>query len=172
MQESTKFCDELIHAWEYTREGIIAEFANIPEARFNEKPEGMGRSALDLANHVVESGRLMAGELSRPDGDFTRKPYPDLLAEHVKSRDVASTKAEAIELLRRSHREGEETLRRAGPDLLMQPIRQFNGEPALRVSWMHHGIAHEEYHRGQVALYARLFGETPALTKLIYGSGE
>jgi uncharacterized damage-inducible protein DinB len=36
---------------------------------------------------------------------------------------------------------------------------------------MHHGIAHEEYHRGQLALYARLFGTTPALTQAIYGSG-
>jgi uncharacterized damage-inducible protein DinB len=34
---------------------------------------------------------------------------------------------------------------------------------------MHHGISHEEYHRGQLALYARLFGEVPALTKAIQG---
>jgi len=172
MQGTMKLCDDLIHAWEYTREGIIAEFANIPDANFNEKPQGCGRSALDLANHVVESGRLMAGELSRPDGDFMRKPYPDLIAEHSKSRDYAGTKAEALDVLRRSHREDEEMLRRAGPDLLMEHIRQFNGENAIRLAWMHHGIAHEEYHRGQVALYARLFGETPALTKLIYGISE
>lgn len=168
-RQINQLCDELIHAWQYTREGIIAEFANIPDANFNEKPAGLGRSALDLANHVVESGRLMAGELSRADGDFMRKPYPDLLAEHSKARDRAANKAEALETLRRSHREDEELLRKAGPELLIQPIRQFNGEPAARVAWMHHGIAHEEYHRGQVALYARLFGETPALTKLIYG---
>jgi uncharacterized damage-inducible protein DinB len=34
---------------------------------------------------------------------------------------------------------------------------------------MHHGIGHEEYHRGQIALAARLLGHVPALTKLIQG---
>ena len=34
---------------------------------------------------------------------------------------------------------------------------------------MNHGIAHEEYHRGQLALYARLLGRVPALTRLIQG---
>ena len=53
---------------------------------------------------------------------------------------------------------------------MLQTIRQFDGEPALRLTWMHHGIAHEEYHRGQIALYARLVGRVPALTKLIQGS--
>jgi len=32
-----------------------------------------------------------------------------------------------------------------------------------------HAIAHEEYHRGQLTLYARLLGRVPALTKLIEG---
>jgi uncharacterized damage-inducible protein DinB len=164
-----RIVDELIQAWAYTRDGAIAEFANIPDSRFAEKPAGLGRSALDLANHIVESGRLMAGELTRPDGDFTRRSYPELLAEHACPGDVAANKKDALEILARSHREGAEMLRQAGPDLLLQPIRQFNGEPASRLAWMHHGIAHEEYHRGQIALYARLFGETPALTKLIQG---
>jgi uncharacterized damage-inducible protein DinB len=34
---------------------------------------------------------------------------------------------------------------------------------------MHHGISHEEYHRGQLALYARLVGQVPALTRRILG---
>jgi uncharacterized damage-inducible protein DinB len=53
---------------------------------------------------------------------------------------------------------------------MLQTIRQFNGAPATRLSWMHHAIAHEEYHRGQLALYARLVGRVPALTKLIQGA--
>jgi uncharacterized damage-inducible protein DinB len=40
---------------------------------------------------------------------------------------------------------------------------------ATRLSWMQHGIAHEEYHRGQIALYARLVGRVPALTQVIQG---
>jgi uncharacterized damage-inducible protein DinB len=38
-----------------------------------------------------------------------------------------------------------------------------------RLAWMQHGIAHEEYHRGQLATYARLTGRVPALTKRIMG---
>lgn len=160
--------DEVIGAWRYTREGVIAEFEVMPAASFNERPRGLGRSPLELANHIIESGRLMSGELSRADGDFQRKSYPDLLAEHGRDGDEARSKAEALQALRRSHEEGEEMLKRAG-ELLMQPIRQFNGEYASRLAWMHHGISHEEYHRGQAALYVRLAGETPALTKAIYG---
>jgi uncharacterized damage-inducible protein DinB len=35
---------------------------------------------------------------------------------------------------------------------------------------MQHPIAHEEYHRGQIAMYARLVGRIPALTKLIHAA--
>jgi uncharacterized damage-inducible protein DinB len=161
--------DELLEAWRYTREGVIAEVENLPDSKLRESPPGLSRSAIDLANHIVESGRMMAGELSRPDGDFQRLSYPQLIAEHLKDGDIASSKEEAVALLRRSHAEGEATLRATGAEQLAKPIRQFNGVPASRIAWLHHGIAHEEYHRGQLAIYARLCGETPALTKLILG---
>ena len=156
--------DDLFEAWRYTREGVIAELANLPEARLRERPAGVQRSALELVDHIIESGWLMAGELSRANGDFQRKPYPELIAELNPDRPVSS-RSEALAVLRRSLEEGLGLLRAAGEAGLMQPIRQFNGVPASRMSWMHHGIAHEEYHRGQLALYARLFGITPALTK-------
>ena len=53
---------------------------------------------------------------------------------------------------------------------MLQTIRRFDGESGTRLAWMQHGIAHEEYHRGQLALYVRLLGRTPALTRLIEGS--
>ena len=161
--------DELLEAWRYTREGVIAEVENLPESKLRESPEGLSRTAIDLVNHIVESGRMMAGELSRHDGDFLRLPYPKLVAEYVSQGDVASSKEEAVALLRRSQTEGDAMLRAAGAEQLAKPIRQFNGLPASRIAWMHHGISHEEYHRGQLAIYARLYGETPALTKLIMG---
>lgn len=164
------FFDEMIESWRYTREGVIAEVKNFPDAEFARMPVHLKRTALDLVNHIVESGRLMSGELSRPDGDFQRKSYTDLLKEHTRPGDQASSKSEAIALLERSHAEGEAMLKAAGAGLMAKPIRQFNGVPASRLSWMTHGVSHEEYHRGQIALYARLAGETPALTKLIEGS--
>jgi uncharacterized damage-inducible protein DinB len=52
---------------------------------------------------------------------------------------------------------------------MLQMITRFDGERGSRLAWMNHGISHEEYHRGQLALYARLAGRVPALTQLIYG---
>ena len=52
---------------------------------------------------------------------------------------------------------------------MLQLIRRFDGKMGTRLAWMHHGISHEEYHRGQLALYARLLGRVPALTQLIQG---
>ena len=60
-----------------------------------------------------------------------------------------------------------EQLRAAGEVQMLQHVRRFDGERGTRLSWLHHGIAHEEYHRAQLALYARLLGRTPALTRAI-----
>jgi uncharacterized damage-inducible protein DinB len=46
-------------------------------------------------------------------------------------------------------------------------ITRFDGLKGTRLAWRNHGISHEEYHRGQLALYARLLGQVPALTQLI-----
>jgi uncharacterized damage-inducible protein DinB len=162
--------EELLEAWNYTRSGVIAEIENLPDERFMERPAGLQRSPLELANHIIESARLMSGELSRADADFLRKPYPQLLAEHSRPDDLTNSKTAAIEALRRSHHEGATQLAAAGEVQMLQLVRQFNGALATRLAWMHHGIAHEEYHRGQLAMYARLFGKTPALTMLIEGN--
>ena len=112
---------------------------------------------------------MMAGELTRPDGDFQRQSYVAHLAEHAGGMERPTGKAELVELLERTHRDGRDRFRQAGEARLLEPIRQFNGAPARRLTWMHHGIGHEEYHRGQLALTARLLGHVPALTKLIHG---
>jgi uncharacterized damage-inducible protein DinB len=119
--------------------------------------------------HIIESGLMMSGELSRSDGDFQRQSYPQFLAEYGRGVARQRTKTALLKALRDTHRDGEGRIRRAGEILMLQQIRQFNGIPATRLSWMHHGIAHEEYHRGQIALYARLVGRVPALTQLIEG---
>ena len=151
--------EEVLEAWNYTRAGVISEIENLPDQQFTERPAGLQRSALEIANHIIESGRLMSGELSRTDADFLRKPYPELLSEHTQTGDVADSKTAAVEALRRSHSAGAAEIAAAGEVHMLQLVRQFNGVPATRLAWMHHGIAHEEYHRGQLAMYARLFGK-------------
>ena len=170
MSKPQSLLDEFLEAWRFTRQGVIAEVSNLPEKAFDFKPAEASRTAAELVQHILESGLMMAGELSRPDGDFRRQSYPEFLAEYGRGVARLRTKRALVDALRRTHREGERKIRAAGEVVMLQQIRQFNGVPATRLSWMHHGIAHEEYHRGQLALYARLVGLVPALTKLIESS--
>ena len=167
---ATSLLDEFLVAWAFTRDGVVAEVKNLPESSLNFRPNRDVRTVRELVQHIIESGLLMSGELPRPDGDFLRKPYPELLNDHARGVSKYRTKAALLDALKRTHVEGERRFRAAGEVALLQTIRQFNGVPAVRLAWMHHGIAHEEYHRGQLALYARLVGRVPALTKLIQGS--
>lgn len=160
--------EEALDAWQYARDGVIQEVENLPEEAMTAGGTGR-RTIAELVQHIAESGAMMAGELARADGDFQRQSYPDFLAEYAGAMERPTRKADLVRLLERTHREGARRIREAGEARLMEPIRQFNGEPARRITWMHHGIAHEEYHRGQIALNARLLGHVPALTKLIEG---
>lgn len=160
--------EEALDAWRFAREGVIEEVRNLPEEAMTARTTG-ARTVGEIVHHIAESGLVMAGELTRADGDFQRQAYPAFLAEYAGGMTRPTAKAELIDLLERTHREGRDRIRTTGESKLMEPIRQFNGEPARRLTWMHHGIGHEEYHRGQLALVARLLGHVPALTKLIHG---
>lgn len=161
--------DEALEGWQYTRDGVIAELENIPADKFGFSPAPGVRTVAELARHIIESGTVMAGELSRPDGNFTRQGYPDFLKEYAGGLGATQDKASLIALMRATLEDGSAKIRKAGEAQMLKPIKQFNGEPAARLSWMSHGVAHEEYHRGQICLYERLLGLVPALTKLIHG---
>lgn len=169
MTDAERLLRESLTAWTYTREGVIAECDNIPAEHFTFQPTDRSRTVAGLAAHIIESGLMAAGELSRPDGDFTRQSYPDFLREYAGTRADARAKGPLMERLRTTHEENLTKLRDAGAERLLSPILQFNGEPAARFTWLQHAIGHEEYHRGQLALYARLLGHVPALTQLIEG---
>jgi len=171
MAKFTDLLDEALEAWSYTRAGVIEEVENLSDEDLAYAPRPESRTGAELARHIVESGLLMSGELSQPDGDFRRKSYEALLREHGRGARLASkrTKRALVTALRRAHRDGEAKLRKAGELHLLQPIRRFDGILGTRFAWMQHGISHEEYHRGQLALYARLLGRVPALTQRILG---
>jgi uncharacterized damage-inducible protein DinB len=166
---STTLLDEALEAWAYTREGVRAEVSNVAESALALRQSHASRTTRELVQHVLESGLMMAGELTRPDGDFQRQSYPEFLTQYARDVTRHRTKAVLVEALKRTHADGAKRMVAAGEVRMLQTIRQFNGESATRLSWMQHGIAHEEYHRGQLALYARLVGRVPALTKLIQG---
>lgn len=161
--------DEALEAWKYTRDGVLDELRNLPEKDLSFRPAPEGRSALELVQHILESGLMMAGELARPDGDFRRKSYEGFLHEYGRGVSGWRSRTALAAALRKTQADGEKKIRQAGELHMLQHIRRFDGEMGTRLAWMQHGISHEEYHRGQLALYARLLGRVPALTKRIRG---
>jgi uncharacterized damage-inducible protein DinB len=169
MTRYTTLLEETLEAWAFTRQGVIEELRNVPEKELAFRPREESRSVAELIRHILESGQMMAGELSRPGGDFHRKSYEGFHEEYGRGIGSKRSKKDLLAALRQTHREGESRLRKAGELHMLQLIRRFDGKMGTRLTWMNHGIAHEEYHRGQLALYARLLNRVPALTQRILG---
>jgi uncharacterized damage-inducible protein DinB len=162
--------DEALEAWADARNGVIEEIENLPADRFDFRPAPGVRSVAELAVHILEVSLMMVGELTKDDDlDFTRTQFPKLMAKYSKPVANLRTKRELLAALRRTLKEGLATFREAGEIHMLQTMIRFDGERGTRLSWMYHGIDQEMYHRGQLALYARLIGVTPALTKRIRG---
>ena len=161
--------DEALEAWEYTRSGVISEVRNLPDVSLTFRPTASSRTPAEIAVHIVESGLMMAGELSRPDGNFRRKSFPQFMKEYARGVKATTNKKQLVQLLTKTQADGAKKLAKAGELHMLQLITRFDGVQGTRLAWMNHGVSHEEYHRGQLALYARLVGRVPALTQLIYG---
>lgn len=161
--------EEALEAWQFTRRGVIAEIENLTDADLKFIPSAESRTPAEIAIHIVESGLMMAGELTRPDGNFRRKSFPQFMKEYASAVRPVTKQRALVQLLKRTHADGERKIRMAGELHMLQLITRFDGERGTRLAWMNHAVSHEEYHRGQLALYARLVGRVPALTQLIYG---
>jgi uncharacterized damage-inducible protein DinB len=169
MAEFTNLLEEALESWQGVRTGVIGELQNIPEEKWNFQPVKEVRSVRDLAMHILEVAMMMTGELTRTDTNFHRKPWPKLLDLYASKAYALKGKSEILKFMDKQVREGIEQFRNAGELHMLQYIKRFDGKPGTRFAWLHHGIDQEEYHRGQLTVYARLLGLEPALTKLIRG---
>lgn len=161
------FLEESLHAWRDAREGIINEVENIPEDKLDFRPTPEVKDVRELVQHILEVSMMMTGELTRTDTDFRRAPWPELLAMYAGPAYQASTKQELLDLLASQMDEAESAFRGCGVMEMRGFIDNFDGSRGTKMQWLHHGIAQEMYHRGQLTLYARLMGLEPALTKRI-----
>lgn len=161
--------EEALEAWEDVRRGLLEEAAVIPDDDWRWRPTDESRSVAELLRHVLESGLMAVGELAREDGDFTRQAFPDFVAEYAGDLPDEMGPGELRERLRLAYSEGAATLRARGDLHMLQTIRRFDGLRGTRLAWFNHHLAHEMYHRGQLALYARQMGHVPALTRRIRG---
>jgi uncharacterized damage-inducible protein DinB len=161
--------EETLELLGFARHGVIAELQNIPERDFEFRPHPESRTVADLARHILESGLMAAGELTRPDGDFQRLPYPQLLEEYAGFVGTIKGRDALVEALHDAHGDALRRFRAAGGEFMMTRIRRFDGKEGTRYAWLQHALDHESYHRGQIALYSRMIGQVPALTQKIKG---
>lgn len=159
--------EETLEAWRGAREGVIEEAENIPAAKYGFRPTPHSRTVAELLRHILEVGMMAAGELSRRDTDLHRAPWPELLALYTAPLAKAKDRASILRLLRSSIGDAQKKLRRAGDREMKKRITRFDGLKGTKLAWLNHAIAQEEYHRGQLALYERLMGREPALTRHI-----
>jgi uncharacterized damage-inducible protein DinB len=170
MSKRTTLLEEALDAWHDARHGFLAEAQNIPAPRWDFRPTPDTRSVRELVVHILEVAMMMTGELTRVDTDFRRAPWPRLLKMYAGSAYRAKTKGELQRLLKSQYKEADRRFRAVGEFHMLQLIERFDGEMGTRLAWLHHGIAQEEYHRGQLCTYARLMDIEPALTKRIRGA--
>lgn len=161
--------EEALDAWRDARGLVIGEARNIPATKYDFRPVEQVRSVGELLAHILEVSEMMVGELCRQDGDFTRKPFGELLEEHAGDVRDLREKDELVEALEHTLETGIDRLRGTGEDHILAGILRFDGQQGSRLAWLHHGISQEMYHGGQLALYTRLMGGVPALTKRIRG---
>jgi uncharacterized damage-inducible protein DinB len=169
MQHPSSYLDETLEAWQDVRQGIVDEVKNIPTRKLDFRPTPETRNVRELVQHILEVSMLMTEELSRQDTNLKRLPWPKLLRKYAATAHRARTKRELLVLLGGQMRDAERKFRNAGELSLWQLIERFDGKQGTKMQWLHHGIAQEMYHRGQLATYARLMGLEPALSKKIRG---
>ncbi len=169
MASGPSYLDETLGAWRDVRVGLIDEVKNIPAGDFDFRPTPEVRSVCELVQHILEVAMMMTGELSRPDTDLKRAPWPELLDMYASKAYEATTKTDLLRLLETQMDEAERKFRKCGELALFQHMENFDGSTWTKFQWLHHGIAQEMYHRGQLTLYARLLGREPALTRRIRG---
>ena len=111
----TTLLEEALEAWRYTPAGVVNGIDNLSDADLRFKPHPESRTAAEIAVHIAESGMMMSGELWRPDGNFQRKSFPEFMKEYARGvKPARGGKRELVQMLKRTHAEGERKLRQAG----------------------------------------------------------
>jgi uncharacterized damage-inducible protein DinB len=169
VMEYRSLLEETLEAWQGVRDGAIDEFKNIPANRYDFKPAEGSRTVLEIGIHILEVAMMMTGELTRPDTNFTRAPWPELLKTYAAPAYRLKTKPELIKMLQSQLKEGVAKFQKAGELHMLQFISRFDGKQGTRLAWLSHAIDQEAYHCGQLTVYARILGMVPSLTQKISG---
>ena len=156
--------DRLIESWGEVRTGLINEASQIPEQQFSFRATPETRSVAELLQHIVQTQKMLVGEVCRDDTNLMRQSFADHIREYAPDVAGVSDKNGLLELLRSSMEPSEAAIRGCG-DGLQQKMRRFDGKEVSKFDFLNFAVAHEMYHRGQLTVYERLLGVEPALTQ-------
>lgn len=159
--------DILIETWKEVRAGVIEEASLVPADKFSFQPTGETRSVEALVKHVIESQKVLVGEMCRPDSNLRREPFPDLIKRYSSEVSAIEGKDALIDALRSSMDWTEQTIRSFGESALNESTQRFDGKTVTKLRFLLFSTSHEMYHRGQLTVYERLLGIEPALTTRI-----
>ena len=157
--------EQVCEQWQDVRNGLIKEVELIPADQMGFKPASESRSVIELLHHIIESQRILAGEMCRENTNFQRG-FPALITEFAGNTKDATTKEAALELLRSSLEETKAMVVGFGNTNFEKMMTGFDGKVCTKLATLNFTVAHEMYHRGQLTVYERLLGIEPALTQL------
>jgi len=164
----------LMGSWKEVRAGLINEAEQIPADKFSFQATPDTRSVARLLQHVIESQKMLAGEVCRADTNLLRQSFADQVRYYAPGVSEVNDKEALLKLLRVSMDESESQLLAAAEELKNR-MKRFDGKEMAKHSFLSFAIAHEMYHRGQLTVYERLMNIEPALTrrfKKIFGDPE
>jgi uncharacterized damage-inducible protein DinB len=157
--------EHVCEQWQDVRNGLIKEVEQISPEQMSFKPAPESRTVIELLHHIIESQRILAGEMCRENTNFQRG-FPALIADHVGNVKEATTKEAVLDLLRSSQEETNKMVVDFGDANFEQTMTRFDGKQCTKSEMLNFTISHEMYHRGQITVYERLLGIEPALTQL------
>jgi uncharacterized damage-inducible protein DinB len=137
--------------------------AAIPLDKGTYRPDGISKSALDLAWHIVAAEMRFLEAVIAGEFDFTPRPIPDSIKN---SADLVAWYAEDFE-------PRVEKLLTLSPEQLTKII-DFRGIFQLpAVNYVNFIINHTVHHRGQLSMYLRPMGaKVPAIYGESFDSAE
>jgi uncharacterized damage-inducible protein DinB len=123
------------------------------------------KSLREIALHIAQVSAGLVDEILKTDGSLVNLFSPDIQVGLQARIPPAATKAELIERLTTTGEQNAARLREAGERLLTETMPTLGGGTQTRLSAAWFVVAHEMYHRGQLAIYGRGCGVVPALTQ-------
>lgn len=169
MSENPSVLEGAIDMLGFSRKGTIAEAGNIPDDRWDYRPHPNAKSVAELVKHMIQAAAMLVGEAANAEGDFQRRPPGEHVRAHAGDLPEQMTPAELRGALEPTHDVNVSRIREAGEKHMATAIRRFDGGTWSRITYVFYAASHEDYHRGQLATYARSMGLVPALTQQIHG---